>query len=165
MSTAPAGKIRDDELLIERTFEAPLALVWRLWESRDHMIRWWGPEAFTCLELDWELTPGRKWRAMMASKQYERRVSRMGGTIREVERHMRIAFTFAWDEDSGRDMDTLVTVTFSERDGITTQRFHQAPFSTVAVRDSHVGGWNSLFNKQQLYVENTAIAECEDRRT
>src|SRR5690606_25065399 len=100
MSTAPAGTIRDDELLIERTFEAPLALVWRLWESRDHMIRWWGPEAFTCLELDWELKPGRQWRAMMASKQYERRVSRMGGTIREVERHKRIAFTFAWDEDS-----------------------------------------------------------------
>ena len=33
--------------------------------------------------------------------------------------------------------------------------------SNVAARDSHVGGWNSLFNKQQIYVENTAIAEGE----
>ena len=150
---------RDDELRLDRTFDAPLELVWRLWEERDHMIRWWGPEIFTCLELDWELTPGRPWRAMMASKQYNRKVSRMSGVIREVVKHKRIVFTFAWDEDSGRDMDTVVTVTFTEKNGATVQSFHQIPFSDVAARDNHVGGWNSLINKQQLYAENAAIAE------
>lgn len=53
-----------------------------MWESRDHMIRWWGPEIFTCIDLDWELTPGRPWRAVMASKQFSRKISRMGGVIR-----------------------------------------------------------------------------------
>lgn len=153
---------RDDELKLDRTFDAPLALVWRMWESRDHMIRWWGPEIFTCIELDWELTPGRPWRAMMASRQYHREVSRMGGTILEVEKHKRIVFSFAWDEDSGRDMDTIITVTFAEKDGATLQTFHQAPFSGVAVRDSHVGGWNSLIDKQQRYTENLAVAEDHD---
>lgn len=152
---------RDDELRLERTFDAPLALVWRLWEDRDHMIRWWGPESFTCLELDWQLTPGKPWRAMMASKQYNRKVSRMGGTIQKVEKHKRIIFTFAWDEDSGRDLDTVITVEFREAGGQTIQSFHQTPFSNVAARDSHVGGWNSLINKQQLYAENAAIAESE----
>lgn len=152
---------RDDELKLDRTFEAPLALVWRMWEHRDHMIRWWGPEMFTCTELDWELTPGRPWRAAMASRAYNRRVSLMSGVIRDVEKHKRIVFTFAWDEDSGRDLETLVTVTFAEKDGATIQTFHQAPFSGVEVRDSHVGGWNSLFNKQQVYAENLAIAEGE----
>ncbi len=150
---------RDDELRLERTFDAPLALVWRLWEERDHMIRWWGPEIFTCIELDWALTPGRPWRAMMASKQYNRKISRMSGVIKEVVKHKRIVFTFAWDEDSGRDMDTVVTVEFTEANGRTIQSFHQTPFSGVEIRDSHVGGWNSLINKQQLYAENLAIAE------
>jgi len=150
---------RNDDLRLERTFDAPLALVWRLWEERDHMIRWWGPEIFTCIELDWTLTPGRPWRAMMASKQYNRKISRMGGIIKEVVKHKRIVFTFAWDEDSGRDMDTVVTVEFSEANGRTIQSFHQTPFSGVEIRDSHVGGWNSLINKQQLYAENLAIAE------
>lgn len=149
--------LRDDELLITRTFDAPAALVWRLWEERDHMIRWWGPEIFTCIELEWDLKAGRPWRAMMASKQFK--VSRMSGVIREVEKNKRIVFTFAWDQDLGRDMDTVVTVTFTEKNGMTVQSFHQTPFSDVAVRDSHVGGWNSLINKQQLYVENVAIAE------
>lgn len=149
--------IRDDELLIEREFMAPVSLVFRMWESRDHMIRWWGPEKFTTIELDWELKPNRPWHGSMTSQQYG--VSRFSGVIREVDRNKRIVFTFTWDENSDDDRDTLVTVTFTERNGNTVQTFHQAPFSTVAIRDSHVGGWNSLFNKQQVYVENFAIAE------
>jgi uncharacterized protein YndB with AHSA1/START domain len=160
--TANAEQLRDDELLIQRTFDAPLALVFRLWESRDHMLRWWGPEKFTCIEMDWALDPGRPWRAAMTSTQFG--LSRMGGVVREVEKNKRIVFTFAWDEDSGRDMDTVITVTFTEKDGKTTQTFHQSPFSTVAARDSHVGGWNSLFNKQQIFVENAAIAEKKGLR-
>lgn len=153
---------RDDELLIERTFDAPVALVYRLWEDRDHMLRWWGPEGFTTIELDWALTPGRPWRGAMTSKQYG--LSRFSGVIREVERNRRIVFTFQWDEESGRDPDTLATVTFAEKDGGTVQTFHQAPFASVEARDSHVGGWNSLFNKQQIYVENVAIAEQKGLR-
>lgn len=147
---------RDDELLITREFDAPVALVFRLWEDRQHMLRWWGPEEFTTIELDWELTPGRRWSGAMISRQYG--LSRFDGTIRAVERNRRIVFTFQWDEASGRDRDTLVTVTFAEQGGRTIQTFHQTPFSTVAIRDSHVGGWNSLFNRQQLYVENIALA-------
>ena len=112
--------VRDDELLIERAFDAPVALVFRLWEDRDHLLRWWGPEEFTAVELDWQLTPGRPWRGAMASKQYG--LSRFGGVIREVETDRRIVFTFRWDEDDeGRYPDTQVTVTFAERDGRTIQ--------------------------------------------
>ena len=148
--------IRDDELLIIREFDAPVALVFRLWEDSHHMLRWWGPEEFTTVELDWELTPGRRWGGAMISRHYG--LSRFDGIIREVERNRRIVFTFQWGEESGRDRDTLVTVTFAEQGGRTIQTFHQTPFSTVAIRDSHVGGWNSLFNRQQLYVENIALA-------
>jgi uncharacterized protein YndB with AHSA1/START domain len=157
------SSIRDDELLIEREYNAPVALVFRMWESRDHMIRWWGPENFTMVELDWDLKSGQHWRGTMTSEQYG--VSRFSGVIREVEKNKRIVFTFRWDEGSGPDLDTTVTVTFAEKDGKTIQTFHQAPFSTVESRDSHVGGWSSLFNKQQVYVENFAIAERNGIRT
>jgi len=149
--------LRDDELLIEREFNAPASLVFRLWESRDHMLRWWGPEKFTAIELDWELTPGRPWRGAMRSTQYG--LSRFGGVIGDVEKNRRIVFTFKWDEESGEYCDTLVTVTLAEKGGRTVQTFHQTPFLSVASRDSHIGGWNSLFNKQQTYVENIAVAE------
>ena len=44
--------LRDDELLSEREFNAPVALVFRLWENRDHVLRCWGPEKFTAIEKD-----------------------------------------------------------------------------------------------------------------
>lgn len=163
MVARSSEKIRDDELLIQREFDAPVELMFRLWESRDHMIRWWGPEQFTTTHLDWQLTPGKAWRATMVSKEYG--ITSMSGVVREVERNRRIVFTFAWDEDSGRDMDTIITVTFEARGEKTVQTFHQTPFSSVAVRDSHVGGWNSLFNKQQLYSEHFALAERKGART
>lgn len=154
--------IRDDELLIDREFDAPVALVFRLWEDRDHMIRWWGPEEFTTIALDWALTPGRPWNGAMTSKQYG--LSKFSGVIRAVERNRRIVFTFRWDEESGPGQETLVTVIFTEKDGKTLQSFHQTPFATVESRDSHVGGWNSLFNKQRIYAENMAIAEQKGLR-
>lgn len=156
------SEVRDDELLIEREFDAPAALVFRLWEARDHMVRWWGPEGFTTIELDWALTPGRPWHGAMVSKNYG--LSKFSGVIREVEKNKRIVFSFQWAENSGPDLDTVVTVTLAEKDGKTVQTFHQTPFSTVAIRDSHIGGWNSLFNKQQLYVENIAFAERKGAR-
>jgi uncharacterized protein YndB with AHSA1/START domain len=157
------SEARDDELLIERAFDAPLALVFRLWEDRDHMLRWWGPEGFTTIELDWGLTPGRPWRGAMVSKQYG--LSKFSGVIREVEKNRLIVFSFRWDEGSGQDLDTVVTVRFAENGGRTIQTFHQTPFSSIASRDSHIGGWNSLFNKQQVYVENAALAEQAGLRT
>ena len=101
----------------------------------------------------------------MGRLQESAHVHRLGGTIREVEKDRRIVFTFQWDEEAGRDCDTVVTVTLAEKDGKTIQTFHQTPFSTVAIRDSHIGGWNSLFNKQQVYVENIALAEQKGLRT
>ncbi len=157
------SKPTEIDLLIAREFGAPVPLVFRLWESRDHMIRWWGPEQFTAIELDWALIPGRAWRGAMTSKQYG--LSRFSGVIREVEKDTRIVFTFKWDEDSGRAADTVVTVGFAEKGGNTVQTFHQTPFESVADRDNHIGGWNSLFNKQQLYAENIAVAEQKGIRT
>jgi len=103
----------DLELLIEREFNAPSQLVFRLWERSDHMLRWWGPEKFTAIEMDWELTPGRAWRGAMTSQEYG--LSRFSGVIREVEKNKRIVFTFRWDEESGRDPDSIVTVSRSGR--------------------------------------------------
>lgn len=150
-----AERLADHELLITRTFDAPVALVFRIWEQREHMIRWLGPKAFTCTSLDLDFRPGGAWRACIESEAYGK--SWMGGQFREIEKYRRIVFTFSWED--GRDqpgVDTLVTVTFTEQDGKTVQTFHQAPFLTVEGRDSHVGGWNECFDREQAYAESLA---------
>lgn len=36
-----------DPLVIERTFEAPVALVWQMWTEPEHFRAWYGPEGVT----------------------------------------------------------------------------------------------------------------------
>jgi len=83
--------------------------------------------------------------------------------FREIEKNKRIVFTFAWEDESGVTTETVVTVTFSEKDGKTIQTFHQARFTSVEARDGHIGGWSSLFNKQQAYFERLAKVERPKR--
>jgi uncharacterized protein YndB with AHSA1/START domain len=156
--TAQAEHVADDELRITRTFDAPVALVFRIWEDREHMIRWWGPKNFTCTALELDFRPGGAWRACIVSDAYGE--NWMGGRFREIERDKRIVFTFAWED--GRDqpgVQTLVTVTFAEKDGRTVQTFHQAPFRHVEARDSHIEGWNECFDGETAYVEALAKGE------
>lgn len=75
-SARPAGH----ELLITRSFDAPVSLVFRIWAQREHMIRWWGPQGFTCTSLALDFRPGGAWRACIESAAYGK--SWMGGKFR-----------------------------------------------------------------------------------
>jgi uncharacterized protein YndB with AHSA1/START domain len=145
----------ENELLITRIFDAPVSVVFQIWERREHLIRWWGPKDFTCTSFDIDFRPGGEWRACIVSDAYGE--NWMGGRFHEIEKNKRIVFTFRWE--AGRDqlgVETLVTVTFTEQDGKTVQTFHQVPFLTVEDRDSHVGGWAECFDREQVYVESLA---------
>jgi uncharacterized protein YndB with AHSA1/START domain len=153
--TTGTGKPAEHELSITRTFAAPLPLVFRIWQEREHMIRWLGPKDFTCTSLELDFRPGGAWRACIVSDAYGE--SWMGGRYREIVKDSRIVYTFAWED--GRDqpgVETLVTVTFEAVGGKTVQTFHQAPFLHVEARDSHIGGWNQSFDRERDYAERLA---------
>ena len=148
-------KVADDELLIVRKFAAPASLVFALWSSAEHLKRWMGPKNFTCPEASIDFRVGGAYRAMI--KSVEHGESWFSGVYREIVQDKRLVFTFSWDnEGPSTGLETLVTITFEERDGSTVQTFHQAPFRTVERRDSHVGGWIEAFDKEQAYAENIA---------
>lgn len=143
------------ELSITRTFDAPAMLVFQIWAEREHMQQWLGPRGFTCTSLELDFRPGGAWRGCIESEQYG--ASWMGGVYREIVPGQRLVFTFAWEESPGRPgVETLVTVTFVEHEGKTTQTFHQVPFASVESRDSHIDGWGECFGRQQRYVERLA---------
>ncbi|MFC3076688.1 SRPBCC domain-containing protein [Phenylobacterium terrae] len=154
MDTLEFPSVRDDELLIRRSFAAPASLVFLIWSRREHMMRWLGPKDFTCTHLDLDFREGGAYRACIRSEAYGD--SWFGGRLLQIEPNRKIVMTFAWDEGSGRDLETTITVTFQEREGRTLQTFHQRPFSSVEVRDSHIGGWSECFEREQAYAERLA---------
>jgi len=154
--TIPPEALRDDELLIVRTFDAPRALVFHIWRQPEHVRQWLAPMEFRCVSLDWDFRPGGMWRACIKSPDSEHWMS---GQFLEIEVERRIVTTFQWDPEGSTDTDSAqnrITITFEDEGDRTVQRFHQAPFATVAQRDSHTKGWTSVVERTRDYVERLA---------
>ena len=148
-------KVADNELLIIRTFDAPPRVVFALWSNAEHLKRWMGPKNFTCPHVTIDFRVGGAFRAMIMSAEHGE--NWFAGVYREIVPDKRLVFTFTWDnEGPSAGIETLVTITFEERDGNTVQTFHQAPFRNVERRDRHVSGWSEAFDKQAAYAENIA---------
>jgi uncharacterized protein YndB with AHSA1/START domain len=154
--SARRKSVADNELLIVRTFNAPPSVVFALWSSAEHMKRWMGPKDFTCPEATIDFRVGGRYRAMITSTQHGEN-NWFSGVYREIVPDKQLVFTFTWENDGpSAGLEMLVTITFEEREGKTVQTFHQAPFSTIERRDSHVGGWSQAFDKQAAYAESIA---------
>lgn len=47
-----------NDLVLERTLDAPLDLVWKAWTDPEHMKRWWAPKPYETPEIEMDLRPG-----------------------------------------------------------------------------------------------------------
>ncbi len=56
---------RDRELVISRTLNAPVELVWETWTRPEHISKWWGPDGFTTTIQKMEVRPGGEWDLIM----------------------------------------------------------------------------------------------------
>lgn len=152
-----SAQLADDELLIRRTFDAPASVVFSMWAEVEHMRSWMGPETFDCPELEIDFRVGGKYRGMIQSAEHAD--NWFGGVYREIEQDRRLVFTFAWEQGPSKGVETVVTIVLTERDGRTEQIFHQSGFLDGDRRDSHVGGWESAFNKLGEQAETLAKKE------
>lgn len=143
--------IQDDELLIERIFDAPRELVFRVWTRPEHLMKWWGPKDYTAIGIEQDFRVGGTYRyGMRSASGHEAWKS---GVYQEIVPNERIVMTFRWD-DGAYGVDNLVTITFlTMASGRTLFRFHQARFQTVEGRNDHIAGWSSLFDKLATYLE------------
>ena len=93
-----------------------------------------------------DVRPGGRWRGCLRSTETGNDLW-LGGVYREIVPPERLVFTFAWEEEGERGLETLVTITFAERGGKTHMTFRQTPFQSGGERDGHRGGWTSTFDR------------------
>ena len=147
----PGAEPAERELVITRIFDAPRELVFKVWTDPRHARNWFGPKDHPATHLEMDVRPGGAWRGCLRSTESGAEL-RLGGVFREVAPPERVVFTFAWEEEGERGLETLVTLTFAEQDGKTRMTFRQAPFQSVEERDGHQGGWTSSFDRLEEYV-------------
>ena len=159
MAMGNATAAQDDRVLtIEREFNAPRALVWRMFTDPRHAAHWMGPPDYPSVFHEADVRPGGKWRGRLRAVNGSRELGQ-GGEYREVKEPERLAFTFYWDQDDGsRGPETLVEIDFTERGSKTLMKFRQGVFDTTQNRNGHGVGWNGSFDRFAEY-----LASCGGR--
>lgn len=56
---------KDRELIITRTLNAPVELVWEVWTKPEHIANWWGPNGFTNTINTMDMKAGGEWNLVM----------------------------------------------------------------------------------------------------
>jgi uncharacterized protein YndB with AHSA1/START domain len=152
LNSKVAMRHEDEVLRISRYFEAPPALLFRLWVDPVHRVRWWGPTGMALSKCEVDFRVGGKWSVTMTATTYDHPVH---GVFTEIVEPTRLCFTYVNDYD-GHEM--LVEMDFVAEGQGTRMDFVQAAFVTVAERDGHNFGWNSTLSMLATYAPKVAEA-------
>ncbi len=102
----------DREIVLSRVFDAPRALVFRMWTEREHIGRWFGPRGFTCTTHEMDARVGGRWRFDMRAPDgtlYTNRIDYL-----EITPPERLVFDHGTDQDDCA-IRFRVTITFDEQ--------------------------------------------------
>jgi uncharacterized protein YndB with AHSA1/START domain len=138
------------ELTLTRTFDAPRALVFKLWTDPAQLARWWGPKDFTNIVRAWDARAGGKIDLTMSWPQGDHP---MGGGFREVDPPKRLVFTSTAfeDKDGNSELENLNTVTFEDDNGKTKVTVHvivlKASEAMAGPLSGMEAGWSQSLDK------------------
>ncbi len=138
MTTTGTAKVTlpaDDQILIEREFDAPRELVWKAFTTPELVRRWWHARRGEMTVAEIDLRVGGRWRYAMTTHDGGVEVA-FHGEYREVVPHERIVSTEIYEgaPEAGAAVNTM---TLTERDGRTTLTI-LVQHATKLARDMHV---------------------------
>jgi len=154
--------VSEDAVVIERTFDAAVDLIWQMWTQPEHFKKWYGPKGFTVPVADMELRVGGKRLICMASPDGSMKMWTTGEYI-EIVPNERLVYTESPSDENGNVVSpsamgmpdgypatTEVTVLLEDLGGRTKMVMTHAG---VPADSGAGGGWEQAFDKLADHVE------------
>jgi uncharacterized protein YndB with AHSA1/START domain len=122
------------ELVVTRTVNGPVRLVFEAWTKAELFRRWWVPKSYglTLLSCEMDVRVGGQYRLVF---RHEDSTMAFFGTYLEVVPHSRLV----WTNDEGDNGETITTVTFQENAGKTLLVVHDLYPSKEALDSGSTG--------------------------
>jgi uncharacterized protein YndB with AHSA1/START domain len=139
------------ELILERTFNAPIDLVFKVWTDPEHLAKWWGPKGFTTTVETLEPHPGGQ--LLLTMHGANGLVIPMRGVFQEVTPPGRLVFmTSSFENETGEaQLEVLNTVTLVEVNGKTKLTLQATIVKSTPVvqpsLDEMEDGWNGSLDR------------------
>ena len=130
----------DRELVVTRTFDAPVRIVFEAWRRPELFQRWWIPSSadLTLISCEMEVRTGGRYRLEFGHPLSDQPIA-FFGTYLEVVPNQRIVWT---NEES--DQGAVTTVTFEAQGDKTLVTFHERYPSTEALEEAMAGSAEGL---------------------
>ena len=151
-----------DAVVIERYFDAPVDLIWKMWTQPEHFKKWYGPKGFTVPVAEMDVRVGGKRLICMASPDGSMRMWTTGEYL-EIIPHQRLVYTDSPADENGSVVSpaamgmpegypatTEVTVLLENLDGRTKMVMTHAG---IPADSGGAGGWAQAFDKLADHLE------------
>ena len=151
-----------DAVVVERTFDAPVEVIWQMWTQPEHFKKWYGPTGFTVPVAEMDVQVGGKHLFCMSSPDGKMKMWSTGEYL-EIVQNERLVYTDIPADEHGNavspaDMgmpegyptETTVIVQLEDVGGKTkmTMTHVGVPASSGAG-----GGWEQAFDKMAAHLQ------------
>lgn len=159
MSTqSPAASAAESELVISRFFDAPRETVFKAWTDEKYLLRWWAPRGFTTPYCKTDLRVGGLFHFCMRTADGTDIWGR--GVYREIVRPEHLVYVDSFADPAGQaapperygmgptmPAETLVTLTFAEKQGGTALTLRHSSFADAELREQCRQGWEEMLDR------------------
>jgi uncharacterized protein YndB with AHSA1/START domain len=154
--------VYEDAVVIERTFDAAIDLIWQMWTQPEHFKTWYGPKGFTVPVAEMDMRVGGKRLICMASPDGSMKMWTTG-EYTEIVPNQRLVYTESPADENGNVVSpsamgmpegypatTEVTVLLEDLGGRTKMVMTHAG---VPADSGAGGGWNQAFDKLADHIK------------
>ena len=146
-----------DSLVLERTLDAPVELVWQMWTDPEHFKAWYGPDgaSIPVAELDVRVggPAGSAWRSA-------RRTGRCGwftGEHLEIDRPVRLVYTESMTDEHGSPMSPdghpAATEVHIELEAVAGKTLMRLTHVGIPAGSPGAAGWTMALDKLTAHLQ------------
>lgn len=143
---------KDRTLTLEKTFQAPIELVWEAWTQPEHIAKWWAPKGMELNIVEHDFRVGGKWKFSMEMPDGKEFITE--GIYSEIVEFERIISSADFKPmTEGVEIQALF-----EKDGDKTNFTFNVvhPTEEYCKQQEKMGfynGWASVFNNLEEYLQ------------
>lgn len=159
---------KTSEVDITYTFKHPRTLVFSAWTNADYLSQWFAPHGCSLRIRKLEVRKGGSFHYCISNPAF-------GdcwciGVYQEIKAPEKIVYTLINADENGNRVDptsigmdpewpgeTLVTITFSESDGITTVRLRQTVSEVIAKRTGAHPSWIQMLERLETVISQIKL--------
>jgi uncharacterized protein YndB with AHSA1/START domain len=158
------------DLVLERTIDAPVDLVWKAYTDPEHLKRWFAPRPYEISECELDLKPGGVFRIRMVGPDGFDTGHGTPGCVLEVVENRKLSWTSALGpgyrpNEAGEGCDSFpmtAIVTFEDAGNGRTAYRAVALHKNEADRETHEkmgfhDGWGTVAGQLEEYAKGLAV--------